>query len=466
MRALIPLVMLGWIPVGLWLFRKFQGRIAIIAGVIIAWGFLPVYTYSLPGLPDYSKISALSYVMLLGIVLYDRERLARFRFHLFDLPILVFCMSSFFSSLSNGLGAYDGISASLDKFTEWFVPYFLGRLYFTDLETMRDLCIGLLIGGLVYIPFCMFEFVMSPRLHKIVYGFRPSSISQARRWGGWRPSVFMQHGLMVGMWMTTAALAGLHLLRTGHLEWLSRAVRQKARPAVIIGFLVAITVFCKSTGAIMLLAIGWAALHFSTKFSTRLPFIVLTVLPVIYVTMRANGTWSGLALSELLSDKLHMPEDRVQSMAFRFMNEDILMDKAFQQPLFGWGGWKRSFVFNELGEPISVPDGLWIVVLGQNGWAGLISMLGAMLLPQWLFLKRFSVSDWKASSLVTLGLAAVAMLSLYTIDGLINDMFSPLVMVLAGALTGLCLNRQLTLSPEEGTLMETAAITPEAPRLL
>ncbi len=458
--------MLGWIPLGLWLFKRFNGRVAVIAGFLIAWGFLPVHSYSLPGLPDYSKISALSYIMLLGVFVFDRERLIRIRFSPFDLPIIVFCLSSFFSSIANGLGAYDGVSATLDKVTEWFIPYFLGRLYFTNLDDLRDLCVGLLVGGLIYIPFCMFEMVMSPRLHKIVYGFRLASLTQARRWGGWRPSVFMRHGLMVGMWMITASLAGLHLFKTGHLDWLAKYIKVKVKPVLIIAFLVFISILCKSTGAIMLMAVGWMVLRFSLRRGTRLPILLLMFIPILYVVMRTNGTWSGLALSDLLTNKLHMPEDRVQSMSFRFMNEDILMDKAFQQPLFGWGGWKRSFVFNEVGEPVSVPDGLWIVVLGQNGLTGLVSMLTTMLLPQWLFLKRFATAEWKNSSLVALGLLPVVLLSLYMIDGLLNDMFNPLVMMLAGAVTGLYLNKNLSNSSDSLSDESAPELNQRAPRLL
>jgi hypothetical protein len=456
--------MFGWVGAGLWLFKRFEGRTAIIAGFLVAWGFLPVHTYSLPGLPDYTKISALSYVMMLGVFMYERERLTQFKFHAVDLPVVIFCFSSFCSSLSNGLGAYDGISAMLDKVTEWFIPYFLGRLYFTDTESLRDLCIGLLAGGLAYIPFCMFEWVMSPRLHKMVYGIRPSSIRQARRWGGWRPAVFMQHGLMVGMWMTTASLAGIQLLRTGQLGWLKNTLLSKIKPVQLISILILVSIYCKSTGAIMLLAVGAAVMYFGMKGVGRLPYLALIVIPILYVTMRTNGTWSGLALSDLLTNKMHMPADRVQSMSFRFMNEDILMDKAFQHPLFGWGGWKRSFVFDEFGVPVTVPDGLWIVVLGQNGLVGLSSMLATMMLPQWLYLKRFSPREWKENPLVALGLVAVVLLALYTIDGLINDMFSPLVMVLAGALTGLYLNKDAVLKTAD--VSAVAEVMKKEPRLL
>ena len=443
MTPFVPLAMFGWIPLGLWLFQRFKGRLAIIAGFLIAWLFLPMYKYSLPGLPDYTKISALGYIMLLGVMLFDRERLTAFKLNALDLPILLFCSSSFFASVTNGLGAYDGLSATLGKLTMWFIPYLLGRLYFSDLHALRDLTIGLFIGGLIYMPFCMLEMVISPRLHRIVYGFHPHVFGQSRRWGGWRPVVFMQHGLMVGMWMTTASLAGIHLLQQQKLDWVKTLLHVK-KAGLVVGFLIFVTIFCKSTGALMLLVAGVVVLQFCIRFKLRFPLYILMAAPLIYVALRTTGTWSSEKVIDLLSTRLHLPEERVGSLAFRFVNEDILMDKAFGRAAFGWGGWKRSFVFNRLGVPISVPDGLWILVFGQNGWLGLLSMYMTMLLPQWLYLRRFPPKLWVRGSDIAVGLAPVVLLGLFSVDSLLNDMFNPLLMLLAGGMIGLYLTGETT----------------------
>ena len=62
-------------------------------------------------------------------------------------------------------------------------------------------------------------------------------------------------------------------------------------------------------------------------------------------------------------------------------NDDMLIAKAMQKPLFGWGGWSRNRVFEESGRDMAVTDGFWILELGSNGCVGLISMTLAMLLP-------------------------------------------------------------------------------------
>ena len=131
---------------------------------------------------------------------------------------MLFCISPFCTSISNGLGAWDGMAATFGRCTEWLVPYFLGRIYCGTPTATRELLSGVVLGGLAYVPFCLYEIRMSPQLHAITYGYHPHSFAQSVRWGGWRPVVYMQHGLMVGMWMAMACLAGLTAWTNGQLK--------------------------------------------------------------------------------------------------------------------------------------------------------------------------------------------------------------------------------------------------------
>jgi len=92
------------------------------------------------------------------------------------------------------------------------MPYFIGRVYFTDAESVRELAIGFFISGLIYIPICLFEIRMSPQLSKWLYGFDAGFSGQ--RLGGWRPTGLMASGLMLGMWMTAASLCAVWLWYT------------------------------------------------------------------------------------------------------------------------------------------------------------------------------------------------------------------------------------------------------------
>lgn len=438
MTPFVPLMMFGWIPLVIALFKRMKPHHAVIAGFLLAWMFLPQYEYPLPGLPNYSKISAACYGILLASAIFNPSVFSEFKPSILDLPMGLWCFSSFASSVSNGLGAWDGGSAMLGKISMWGIPYFIGRLYFNRPEPLRDLVVGIFIGGLLYLPFTMYEVIMSPRLHKIIYGWHPHDFGQAKRGGGYRPVVFMQHGLMTAMWMTNAALSGLWLLYTGYLKGLVPEKWKKVAPLVVFGLLVG-TIACKSTGALGLLFVGFGMLVFSrtTKKSTAL--MVLLLLPVPYVTLRGSGLWDGQRFIEAVARIAS--EERTGSLAFRLDNENILSEKAMIRPICGWGGWKRSFVLDENGLPVSVPDGLWILALGQNGILGLASLLGAMMVPQLLFFRRIPPSTWRDPAWGML-LVLPVIIGLYMVDNLFNNMFNPVVLLAAGGLTGLTVTAQ------------------------
>lgn len=455
MTPMIPLAMFGWIPVAILLFTRLQARHAVIAGFLISWMFLPQYTYTITGIPNYSKISAMTYGIMLGTLLFNRSAFSGFRPHVLDLPMALWCCIPFLTSLSNGLGAYDGISVTVGRLTMWGLPYFIGRLYFYDRKSLTELAFGIFLGGLVYIPFCLFEVVMSPRLHRIVYGFHPHEFGQAKRGGGWRPVVFMQHGLMTAMWMVTAWLSGYQLWRSG---WLSARFPQwKGVWGPAVGLLLVTVILCKSTGALGLLLMGLAVLHATHLIRTALPMYALLLLPVLYVLTRGAGLWDGQNLIEAVS-RIASPE-RTGSLSYRLDNENILAEKAKERVWLGWGEWGRSFVRDEEGKAISVPDGLWILAFGKNGAIGLASLLALLLVPPFLFLRRYPPAHWRAPPVAAIT-ALPLLMGLFTIDSLFNDMFNPLILILAGGLNGLWIGRAAADQDHESP----AFLVPTAPR--
>lgn len=162
MTPLVYLVMFGWIPFVFYLFMRFPPQRAVITSFIIAWLFLPQAKFPLPGLPDYTKMSATCYGILLATVVYDAARLTSFRFGWLDIPMLIWCLCPIPSSLTNDLGLYDGVSSARAQTVAWGLPYFLGRLYLSNLEGLRQLAIGIFSGGVVYIPFCLVENITGP----------------------------------------------------------------------------------------------------------------------------------------------------------------------------------------------------------------------------------------------------------------------------------------------------------------
>src|SRR5262249_30746288 len=140
---LVPLMMFGWVPFIILLFAFVPARKAVIAGILLGWMFLPIYTYDLPSMPDYTKTSAITLGVLFSALLFDPRTVLSYRPSLVDLPMAVWCLCPIASSLSNDLGLYDGVSTALTEVFTWGIPYFLGRVYFGDAMGLRMLAAGL-----------------------------------------------------------------------------------------------------------------------------------------------------------------------------------------------------------------------------------------------------------------------------------------------------------------------------------
>ena len=112
-NAFVAIAMFGWIPVVALLFVLLTPPRAALVAFVAGWLFLPVATFPVVGLPDYSKALAVPLVVFLMIVVFDGKSLQRVRFGLIDLPIAIYCLTPAISSLTNGLGFYDAATAVL-----------------------------------------------------------------------------------------------------------------------------------------------------------------------------------------------------------------------------------------------------------------------------------------------------------------------------------------------------------------
>ncbi len=438
MSPIAYIALYGWIPFVLYLFKRVPAQKAVVMSFIIAWLFLPEAQIVLPGIPDLTKMSATSYGILLATFVFDVKRFSAFRFSWIDVPALIFCICPIATSLSNGLGLYDGVSAVLIQVVTWGIPYFLGRIYLANLEGAQQLATGIFLGGLAYIPFCLYEVRMSPQLHLMLYGFRAhSSFGQNVRWGGFRPTVFMKHGLAVAAFMMAASLIGLWLWKSGALKKVSNIPISWLAIALVVTFLL-----CKSTGAYFLLAFGFVLLYLCWQIRTALPVLLLALTIVAYLFISSQtDAYVTDQIVEGLSNVL--PAERVQSLAFRFNNEEILADIARERPLLGWGGWGRSLLLDENGKMLTIPDSLWIIEYGEKGAVGLVSMMALLLLPPvTVLMQRCPPKLWMKPEYAPLAALSMAVV-MYTIDCLLNAMINPIYVLACGSLSGIAL-RPLT----------------------
>jgi hypothetical protein len=441
------LAIFGFIPVVLYLFSIYEGRKAAAVAFILGWLFLPVANIPVPLISTFGKIHTICFSILLSAMIFDSDRISNFTLSYIDLPIICLCLSPVFASLSNDLGLYDGVAAMRDQTISWGLPYFVGRIYLTNLEELKEVALWIFIGGLIYIPFCLFEIRMSPQLHMRVYGFfQHNDFTQTLRMGGYRPMVFMNHGIMVGMWMAMASLIGFWLYYTGVLQ---ASLGPKSRTLLIALLLVTLAV--KSFGAVILLALGAAVLLLTKKIRKPSLVLLVCIIPVFYLTTRISGIWNGENLVEQIAK---IDADRAESLRFRLENEDILIEKALQASVFGWGGWGRARVYNEAGEDISVSDGQWIIVLGNLGVFGLVSMTSAILLPIFLLVKKIPAARWAEGDVAPAAVLAMT-LAMYMIDSLPNAMPNPTFMFIAGGLSSLYEAGPAAIFPEDELVDES-----------
>src|SRR5262249_14394403 len=151
------------------------------------------------------------------------------------------------SSYANAYGSYDAASALFYRFLGYGVPYLCGRVLLGNRQGMHDLLVAMFAAGLVYLPLVWFELRMSPLLHVKLYGFFQHTWDQHFRAGGYRPIVFVEHGLVLSLFLAITALSGYTLWQRG-LRRIGNV------PTWIPVLVLALTVVaCKSMGAMILM---------------------------------------------------------------------------------------------------------------------------------------------------------------------------------------------------------------------
>jgi tetratricopeptide (TPR) repeat protein len=268
---------------------------------------------------------------------------------------------------------------------------------------------------------------MSPQLHNTLYGFHNSGWGELA-FGGYRPKVFMTCGLEVGLWMTATATTGFWLWASGSvthfkgypLGWLALA-------------LIVVAVLCKVTGAVILLILGLSFWFILKWTRSRLPAIGLILLPLLYMTTRTVGLWSGDHAVTLIRTVVN--EARAHSLQFRITNEDMMIQHALKAPWFGWGGYGRNLILTGSGRALAVVDGMWMIALGLHGVVGLIAFESILLLPMALLLRRYPVRAWRTPTLAPTAVLVI-LANLYSIDCLANAMANPIYFLVIGGVTG------------------------------
>ncbi len=427
MSIITPIALFGWVPVSIFFFIVSRPQIAILITCIGGWLFLPHTSFDLKGLPAYDKYMAVSLCLIIGHVLFGKNKTPeKTKLGFGGILALLWCLCPIATSLSNELGWYNGFSASLRQFIEWGIPFWIGAQYFSKAKDIDLLCKAIVLGGLIYIPFCLFEVKMSPQLSNIIYGFFPHSFLQHMRYGGWRPIVFMQHGLMVALWMALTAVVATWLWKYKEIKLIGSI------PISIVSVCLILTmILCKSKGALLLMCVGCFLLFLSKRNITRVLLVITATIPLFMILRITN-----LLPTDLIVDAASniFDSQRLESLEFRLKEEDMVANKILERIGLGWGGYGRARVIDSKnGLYLETMDSLWLIAYSTYGLLGLFSLFGHMLYGPWKVLNKLR-KDASLLSDNTGPMVLSLIVILFMIDQLLNGMVNPVYILVSGSM--------------------------------
>jgi hypothetical protein len=428
-----------WIPLTIGLFFVMKPDKAARVGIFGGLLFLPeVIGFRIIG-PALTKQSIPYIGALIGYAIRDPKRLTGLpNKRWVALVIAAFVIGGIGTALTNqdrltvgtaihvvlpAMTIKDGIFLASSYLLECGLPLLMGTVMVRNPKDLEDLLRFLVKAGLVYAPFALLETKFSPQLHRWIYGYHQHEFVQTIRFGGYRPTIFMAHGLTVALFFAVCVLSATTLARLPRQRIWGLSARNAA-------LLLALTLLiCKSTGAIIYAAVLAPAIWLASYRTKRRLAIALGSLVLLYPSLRGSDLFPTEAVK---SWGALISTDRSGSMAYRFDMEDTLLKRARQRPVFGWGFYNRNEGFDERGDVTTVTDGEWIIAIGVTGFVGFFTKFLLLLWPLVAAGRRlrkiYDKNDRRLMSGVSLTVAMCA------IDLLPNSLQSNYPYVLAGAL--------------------------------
>lgn len=427
-NAVAYAALLIWPLFTLAIFASMPPGRAVIWSLMAGYLLLPVRTsFDFPGVPALDKTSVANLSTYVAAMMYTKGRSARLPREwwlillagaYFISPMLTVFTNRdslmFGEVLLPGLKPYDAFSAAAYKAID-LIPFLLGYNLLRTQSAHHDFLRALLVAALGYSFLMLVEIRLSPQLHAWIYGFFPHSFEQQMRGDGFRPVVFLGHGLVVAIFTAMAITAAAYLARKrislfGISSWLW------------LVYLFGVLVLCKSLGALILASAAVILVLLASRRSLQIVCGLAAIVVLLYPTLRGADLVPVQALADHVAQ---YSAERAGSFQTRIDNEDQLLARANQRPWFGWGGYGRNRVYDERsGKDLSITDGTWIIIVGTNGWIGYISAFGILCIPSimYCFAKSYKTSSANVLSLV---------LIVNLLDLLPNSSLAPLTWLLA-----------------------------------
>lgn len=474
-----------WPFICLVLFRTQKLERALIWSILGGYLFLPPLTeFNLPLVPAMDKVSIpnLSVLLIMVFGMQQKVRLLP-ESRLAMMLVVGFVLCAIPTVMTNGdpiifqvLRGADPILFYIDQLPGqstrdiasvliaqalMIVPFLLARQFLSSEDGLREILRALMIGVLIYSIPSLIEIRFSPQTNVMVYGFFQHSFEQTMRAGGFRPIVFLPHGLWLALLVCMAVMATAALAKTTE-----PIDRWKIYLATL--YLFFLLILCKSMASLAYALVLVPVILFAPL---RWQLRIAAVFAIIAVTYPMLRNMHLIPIDVIVEQAYAFNEERGQSLEYRILNEEQLLTRAAEKPMFGWGGWGRSLIRDpETGEILTIPDGRWIIIFGTFGWLGYICEMGLLALP--LILIWLSQRGPNAAPISPYLPALCLILGITMMDMLLNATLTPLTWLTAGAILGHAERRmprsaQVPRFALSGAAMDTSAAmesTPAVPK--
>lgn len=379
------LALILWPIVTFALFANLRPGPALIWSLLGGYLLLPVNTaFDFAGIPALDKDSIVNLSVFAAALIYLGARSSSFPKEWWVKTLLaIYVLSPLLTYYYNrdflvfgdialpGMRPYDAFSSISYRIID-VLPFLLAYNILNTARAQQDLLRIMAITLVGYSVLMLIEVRLSPQFHNWVYGFFPHSWVQQVRDGAFRPVVFLGHGLEVAIFSALAIIAMAYFAKTN-----KKVLGVSARLWLL--YLLVVLILCRSLGALILTlgALGVLTALRSKQVAFICAFSALAVL--IYPAMRGANLVPIQALGDQVSA---LSKERAASLQTRIDNENALLERANERPVFGWGGYGRNRVRDEFsGNDLSITDGEWIIVIGQSGWLGYVGAFGLLCIP-------------------------------------------------------------------------------------
>jgi hypothetical protein len=423
--------LLVWPIVSIALYVKYPVIVATFWTIVGGYLLLPVgVEYDFPLIPPLDKKSIPAIMAFIGC-----RYIAKKEINILPLPgierklIILLLLGSVATVMTNsepvaepnryipGLSFHDTLSTILSHWL-MLIPFILGVQIIKTRENQLQLLRLLVIAGLWYSILIIFEIRMSPQLHTWLYGFFPHSWGQQIRYGGFRPVVFLGHGLWVSIFifMILSSIVSLSKLKQQLFRFPDKLI--------IIYFMV-LLFLAKGVGSILL---GMSFILVMMFLKDGVISKVSQLIAIVAISYPLLCTANLFPHDQLIGFIELVDSARADSLQYRFDQESALLDRASQKLFFGWGGWDRNRLEH------SVTDGYWVILVGKFGLIGFAAIFGLMFSSVIRVKESYSAIKEKSEAKYMAGISL--MMALLMIDQIPNASISPLIWLLIGAQVG------------------------------